>query len=600
MITHIFVQGMFSHFSFEAAPHIQVNQEISVKMCQEIHDSRKFLWNERHYAVKIGVNSISTTSSGSLQYDAKSGTVSCLGDNARREEDSEQIVKETLVFEHLTLTLSKEKGKELIQGDQTLVILTGAEHGVELTRGEVRRGGVSLGPITYILDPMEVRAQEQCPVAVLREKLTLMRTSEPEASHSQQSLQDPDKLDWKNSSLFPTAVIWQNSDIAIHLKKKIRLPPQCKTVADFFETNHDSILASPDADPTFIDQIKSNPLDYLTLSNLADESRSDLVHAHVDSLLRNLSAEIQKMDCQNQFEQLWSNTGEETKAGQKRRMVRNGEVMFELLCNKVDLEPGYNSPVMDPTCTQALPVRLARSQNRMGSKVQQLFLEANTRYLSFSSKKTPCPVQHLAPAAYEAQSGRHIFWNGTGVEYLQQEVLQAQLLKKKYRDIEQFDLNQDLESTGVETEEQLHAGSLFLEYKQFVEVDRREDLAGNPPIWERRANLILRQESSQLVYGSQGRHQRAIFLSIESGRSGLDNSTGERIGEDGGLDSPTRTHRGSHLRTELAGQGADSGHQVHGVGSHDARYQDDHAAGLVSEWAIQGEAQPEPRNGELN
>ena len=369
MITHIFIQGMFSHFSFEAAPHIEVNHEISVKMCQEIHDSRKFLWNERHYAVKIGVNSISTTSSGSLQYDAKSGTVSCLGDNARREEDSEQIVKETLVFEHLTLTLSKEKGKELIQGDQTLVILTGAEHGVELTRGEVRRGGVSLGPITYILDPMEVRAQEQCPVAVLREKLTLMRTSEPEASHSQQSLQDPDKLDWKNSSLFPTAVIWQNSDIAIHLKKKIRLPPQCKTVADYFETNHDSILASPDADPTFIDQIKSNPLDYLTLSNLADESRSDLVHAHVDSLLRNLSAEIQKMDCQNQFEQLWSNTGEETKAGQKRRMVRNGEVMFELLCNKVDLEPGYNSPVVDPTCTQALPVRLARSQNRMGSKV---------------------------------------------------------------------------------------------------------------------------------------------------------------------------------------------------------------------------------------
>ena len=114
MTTHIFIQGMFSHFSFEAAPHIEVNHEISVKMRQDIHDSRKFLWNERHYAVKIGVNSISTTSSGSLQYDAKSGTVSCLGDNARREEDSEQIVKETLVFEHLTLTLSKEKGKQLV------------------------------------------------------------------------------------------------------------------------------------------------------------------------------------------------------------------------------------------------------------------------------------------------------------------------------------------------------------------------------------------------------------------------------------------------------------------------------------------------------
>ena len=101
-------------------------------------------------------------------------------------------------------------------------------------------------------------------------------------------MQDPDKLDWKNASLFPTAVIWQNSDIAIHLKKKVRLPPQCKTIADsvFFETNHESILASPDADPTFIEQIKSNPLDYLTLSNLADESRSDLVHAHEKSVGR--------------------------------------------------------------------------------------------------------------------------------------------------------------------------------------------------------------------------------------------------------------------------------------------------------------------------
>ena len=169
---------MFSHFSFEASPHIQVNQEVSVKACQEIHESRKFLWNDRNFAVKIGTNDISTTSSGSLQYDAKSGTVSCLGEKARREKDSEEIVKETLVFEHLTLTLSKEKGKQLVEGDQTLVILSGAEHGVELTRGEVRRGGVSLGPITYILDPMEARVQEQCPIAILREKLTLMKISE--------------------------------------------------------------------------------------------------------------------------------------------------------------------------------------------------------------------------------------------------------------------------------------------------------------------------------------------------------------------------------------------------------------------------------------
>ena len=112
-----FTGGMFSHFSFEDSPSIQVNQEISIQNCLEIHESRKFLWNGRHHAVKIGINDMSVTSSGSLQYDAKSGTVSCLGESARRTKDSEDIVTETLVFEHLTLVLSKEKGKQLVEGE---------------------------------------------------------------------------------------------------------------------------------------------------------------------------------------------------------------------------------------------------------------------------------------------------------------------------------------------------------------------------------------------------------------------------------------------------------------------------------------------------
>ena len=104
------------------------------------------------------------------------------------------------------------------------------------------------------------------------------------------------------------------------------------------------------------------------------------------------------------------------------------------------------------------------------------------------------------------------------MEYLRQEVLQAQLLKKKYRDLEQFDLNQDLESTGVETQEQLHAGSLFLEYKHFVEVDRREDLAGNPPIWDG-------EQTS-----SSGKRAHSWYMGAKAGMSELSSSALKVVG----------------------------------------------------------------------
>ena len=511
--------GMFSHFSFEDSPSIQVNQEISIQSCQEIHESRKFLWDGRHHAVKIGTNDMSVTSSGSLQYDAKSGTVSCLGESARRTTDSEDMVTETLVFEHLTLVLSKEEGKQLVEAEQTLVILSGPDHGVEMTRGEVQRGGVALGSVTYIIDPLEPKIQEQCPVAVLREKLTLMRVAQAgKTRHTE--WHDPEKVDWKNASINPTAVIWQNSEVAIHLKKKIHLPPQCRATADsvFYETNHESILASPDADPRFIDQVKSNPLDYLAMSNLAEGSRSDLVHTHIDSLLRNMSSQIEQMDCLNQFQQLLTNAEGEQGAGQKKRTIRNGEVLFQLICTKVELRPGYLVPPSAPECTQALPVRLHVSQSSLGAANQQLFLEASTRYISFTSKKTPCPVQHLAPAVYETQAGRHIFWNGSHVEYLKQEVLASQLLKRKYRDLEEYDLNRDLDTTGLETQDQVHTGSLFLTYQQFVEVDRREDLAGNPP------------EGSQGQTTSSGRKAHNWYIGTKASVNELSSSALKMVG----------------------------------------------------------------------
>ena len=477
---------MFSHWSFEAVPTIQVNQQISVKDCQEIHATRKFQWNGRKYAVKIGSNDLAVTSSGNLQYDAKSGTVSCLGEKDRRTPDSEEMVTETLTFEHINLVLSKEEGKQLAEGEQTLVILSGPDHGVELSRSETIRGGISLGSVTYTLDPMEPRVQQQCPMSILREKLTLMRTT-PEGQEDSFEWRDPEKVNWKNDSVSLRAVIWQNSEVAIHLKRKRQLPPQCQASGGsvFYETNHDSILASPDAEPRFINQLRENPLDYLTMVNLAEESRADLLHSHVDELLRNLSSRIEKMDCQNQFQQLLMNVAEESDPNQKKRMIRNGEVLFQLVCSRVELQPGTLLPTSLPICTQALPVKLTTKQSGLGTSDQQLFLEANTRYLTFTSRKVPCPVQHLAPAVYETQAGRHIFWNGTHVEYLDQKVLEAHLLKRKYRDLEQYNLNLDLDSTGIETAEQIQTGSLYAEYQQFVEVDRREDLAGNPPDWRR-------------------------------------------------------------------------------------------------------------------
>ena len=479
--------------------------------------------------MKIGVNDVSVTSSGSLQYDAKSGTVSCLGESARRTKDSEDIVTETLVFEHLTLTLSKEEGKQLVQGEQTLVILSGPDHGVEWTRGEVQRGGVALGSVTYILDPLGQKVQEQCPVAVLREKLTLMRMT-PAGRTEHTELQDPGKVDWKNISISPAAIIWQNSEVAIHLRRKVHLPSQCRATEDstFFETNHESILASPDADPRFIDQVRTNPLDFLAMSNLAEDSRSDLVHTHIDSLLRNMSSQIEEMDCQNQIQQLLMNMEDDQEAGQKKRTIRSGEVLFQLVCNKVELRPGYLVTPSVPECTKAMPVHLLVSQSTLGTTSQQLFLEASTRYLSFTSKKTPCPVQHLSPAVFETQAGRHIFWNGTHVEYLRQEVLASQLLKKKYRDLEGYDLNRDLDTTGIETEDQVHDGSLFLEYQQFVEVDRREDLAGNPPEW------------GQGPITSSGKRAHNWYLGTKAGVSELSSSALKMVG----LGWTTRLARG--------------------------------------------------------
>ena len=122
------------------------------------------------------------------------------------------------------------------------------------------------------------------------------------------------------------------------------------------------------------------------------------------------------MDCKNQFQQLLMNVEGEQETGQKKRTIRSGEVLFQLVCTKVELRPGYLVPPSIPQCTQALPVRLHVSQSSLGTANQQLFLEASTRYVSFTSKKTPCPVQHLAPAVFETQAGRHIFWNGTHVE----------------------------------------------------------------------------------------------------------------------------------------------------------------------------------------
>ena len=70
----------------------------------------------------------------------------------------------------------------------------------------------------------------------------------------------------------------------------------------------------------------------------------------------------------------------------------------------------------------------------------------------------------------------------------------------------------------METQDQLHAGSLFLEYKQFVEVNQREDLAGNPPTWD----------GGQI--SSSGRRAHSWYLGAEAGMNELSSSALNVVG----------------------------------------------------------------------
>ena len=475
--------GMFSHFSYDTPPSIEVPHKISVQSCLQMHQERKFTWKERSFSLALGENSFALTTEGSLRYDQASGSVSCQGKSIGLKEGSEQQVDESILFESLNIKITKEQGKQLLAGQQSLVITSGEDHGVELSREEVQRGGVSLRAVTYALDPIDDVRHQSCPLAVLRKKVDMIRIAETGDEGGKGDWRDAGAI--KNDSLRIKSLIWTNADLALHQKQEIKLPEQCQITPGtrFFQTNHDQVILSPNASPQFIATVQENPLDYLSISNLGENSRADLTHAHVDQMMRNLSSEIERLECVNQIDQLLKNEKGELPSGQKKRFVRAGELLYQMICERIEVQPGYKEVLAEDTCTKDLPVYIRSSQHNPAYQARTLFLEPVTRYLSFSSKRVPCEVQALAPPIFETRLSNYIFWNGSSANYLKKEVLAAEKLKKKYEFLEKFDLNDDMETDGLESDKMVRESNLFLEYSQFVETDRREDLQGSPPVW---------------------------------------------------------------------------------------------------------------------
>ena len=186
---------MFSHFSYDTPPSIEVPHKISVQSCLQMHQERKFTWKGRSFSLALGENSFALTTEGSLRYDQASGSVSCQGKSIGLKEGSEQQVDESILFESLNIKITKEQGKQLLAGQQSLVITSGEDHGVELSREEVQRGGVSLRAVTYALDPIDDVRHQSCPLAVLRKKVDMIRIAETGDDGGQTVvLQDPHSL----------------------------------------------------------------------------------------------------------------------------------------------------------------------------------------------------------------------------------------------------------------------------------------------------------------------------------------------------------------------------------------------------------------------
>ena len=471
--------GMFDHFAWDAPPHISVPQPLTIRECLQLHEERILHWGDQRYPLKMGENSISAVETGSLRYDAKSATVVCTGSEAHLERDGDRAVEAALTMEHLKLVLRREKGQKLLSGAKTLVITSGEHHGVQWSRQEVEKGGVQLDSVTFVLDFSTHHQSPKCPLALLRQQVKMTRASR---GSPPSLLRTPASVNLSDPSLQVTAVVWTNSKLAVHQLEPISLPAACGT-GTFYRTNHNNILLSPDTSPQALQTIKNNALNYLTLSNLAEASRQDLIHFHVESLFSNLTQQIEALQCMGTLQQMYQKDAADDEEI-KVRYVEAGEVVFRLLCPRVELLPGRHPAAEGgPVCTKQLPVHTPSS-----STAQIMYLEPVSRYLMTSSRVIPCSVHQLAPTVYETLSGNFVYHNGTTVVYLKAEVREHLNLQRKFSKIELYNINQDADLSGLESQQQLEQSSLFLEYNRFLEVDNREALSGGPSVPHARAN----------------------------------------------------------------------------------------------------------------
>ena len=471
--------GMFDHWSWDAPPHISVPQSLTVRECQQLHEERVLHWGDQRFPLKIGDNSINVIESGSLRYDAKGASVTCTGSEARLEQEGKEVVEAALTMEHLRVKLTREKGQKLLAEPRTLIITSGAHHGVQWSRQEVARGGVQLGSVTFVLEASELNQVPTCPLALLRHQVKMTRVSKGSATPS--LLRTPTNISSSDPKIQISAVVWTNSKLAVHQLDPITLPAPCGS-GTYFKTNHANILISENTSPEALSAIKNNALNYLTLSNLAESSRNDLVHFHVEQLFANMTDQIEALQCASPLEQMYNRDSTEDEI--RVRYVEAGEVVFRLLCPRVEVRPGRGEMARDEQiCTKQMPVHTPSS-----SKAQVMFLEPGSRYLMTSSKILPCSVHQLAPTVYETNSGNFIYHNGSGIHYLQAEVKQKLDLKRRFSPIELFDINKDADLTGLESAQQLEQSSLFMEYNRFLEVDSRQDLDGSPSVQHARAS----------------------------------------------------------------------------------------------------------------
>ena len=472
--------GMFDHWAWDSPPQISVSQSLSTRECTQLHEERVLHWSGQKYPIKMGANAISAIEAGSLRYDAQGATVVCTGNEARLEREGSQVVEAALVMEHLKVTLTREKGEKLLSDPRTLVITSGSHHGVEWSRHEVDKGGAQLGTVTFVLEASHLNQAPKCPLALLRNQVKMTRVSR---SSSSSPLRDPAAVNLSDPMLQVTAVVWTNSQLAVHQLDPVSLPATCGTGL-FYKTNHNNILLSENTSPEAMSSIKNNALNYLTLSNLADSSRNDLVHFHVEELFANLTEQIEDLQCVGTLEQMYNSepaSGDQVKV----RYVEAGEVVFRLLCPRVEILPGRGPEAAggEQVCTKQIPVHTQSSSTH-----QVMYLEAGSRYLMTSSKILPCSVHQLAPTVYEANSGNFIYFNGSKVLYLNAEVKQTLDLQRKFSRIELFDINKDVDLTGLESAQQLEQSSLFMEYNRFLEVDQRQDLDGSPSVQHARTS----------------------------------------------------------------------------------------------------------------